>query len=261
MSRLGLGYRQELAAWLDSCPDGVDCIEITAEHFFGNDKKLTELKHKYPIMVHGLGISLGTPGPMARDYLDKFVGVCDAANADWVSEHIAFTRTAEIDLGHLNPIPYTRETLEYFAEHALELKSACQKPLILENITSHLSQIGDIPETEFINRLCEKTDCGLLLDVTNLYVNSRNHGYDALEWLRKIESEHIKQLHIVGFTYYDGNWYDSHSNAIQSELYELTREVIAYSGVDTIILERDRDFPAPQELQCELDQLRRCYEN
>jgi uncharacterized protein (UPF0276 family) len=180
-----------------------------------------------------------------------------AANPEWISDHIAFTRTAEVDLGHLNPVPPTREMLRVIAGHAREVAERCGKPMLLENITSHVQLTGDLREADFLNGLCEQADCGLLLDVTNLFINSRNHGYDALEWLRQIEPRRIRQLHIVGYSQANGRYMDSHAAPIQDELIALAREVVCYAPVEAIILERDEDFPDPAGLETEIAKLKR----
>ncbi|MGD8560363.1 MAG: DUF692 domain-containing protein [Gammaproteobacteria bacterium] len=260
MRRLGVGYRQPLAHWIDTYPAQLNCLEITAEHFFDDASKLTNLRSHYDLFVHGLGLSLGTPGALDQLYLDRFAAICEIAQPLWISEHIAFTRTADLDLGHLNPIPYTADTLAYFVDHALELKEKCQRPLLLENITSHIAIPSPLSETAFINAVCEQADCGLLLDVTNLLVNSRNHGYSPTQWLHEIHPDFIKQLHIVGYSESNGTFFDSHANNIQQDLYQLTREVIYYSQVDTIIIERDHNFPSTDQLTRELGNLEHCFE-
>jgi len=259
MRRLGVGYRKPLANWINSQPAVLNCLEVTAEHFFDEPSLLEDLSARYDLFVHGLGLSLGTPGPLNCDYLNRFTEVCQIAQPVWVSEHIAFTRTNEIDLGHLNPVPYNNETLAYFVDHALEVKTTLQKPLLLENITSHINIQSPLSETEFINEVCERAGCALLLDVTNLYVNSRNHRFSPEQWLREIHPEFIKQIHIVGYQEKDGTYYDSHANNIQQELYQLTREVINYSRVETIIIERDQNFPGMSQLEQELAILEQCF--
>ncbi|MDH5179098.1 MAG: DUF692 domain-containing protein, partial [Gammaproteobacteria bacterium] len=159
---------------------------------------------------------------------------------------------------HLNPIACTEDALANLVEHAQQVMAACHKPLLLENITTHLQVPGSIAETDFINRLCEQSGCGMLLDVTNLYVNSRNHGFDALQWLHEIEPHYIRQLHLVGYNKQGDTWYDSHAENIQQELYELTRTVMAYSNVEAIIIERDNNFPTTQQMQQELCNLEQC---
>ena len=253
---IGVGYRKELAGWIDSRPRGIECLEITAEHFFqGGEARLRQLASQFHLFVHGLGLSLGTPGPLDAKTLDHFAHVVSVANPDWISEHISFTRTAEADLGHLNPIPPTREMLHIIADHACEVSTRCGKPIILENITSHVRLSGDLTETEFLNLLCDRADCGLLLDVTNLFINSRNHGYDPLAWLHEIEPSRIVQLHIVGYTLSGERYMDSHSQPIQPELIELAVAVTRYAPVKAIILERDEDIPSAPELEKEIAKL------
>jgi len=255
---IGVGYRKELAGWIDSRPRGVECIEIMAEHFFhGGEERLAQLAKQFRLFVHGLGLSLGTPGALDTRTLDQFARVVRAADADWISDHIAFTRTAEADLGHLNPVPPSREVLRIVAEHACEVSARCGKPLILENITSHVRLTGDLSETDFLNELCECADCGLLLDVTNLFINSRNHRFDPLAWLHEIEPRHIVQLHIVGYSRAGNRYTDGHSQPIQEELIELARAVVSYAPLKAIILERDEEFPTTPELDLEIAKLER----
>ncbi|MCC7479451.1 DUF692 domain-containing protein [bacterium] len=258
---IGLGWRRPLAAWLDSTPPQVECLELTAEHFFdGGAERLQRLRGQYPLYLHGLGLSLGTPGPLDPQVLAQFCEVARLAQPQWISEHIAFTRTAEVDLGHLNPLATTEENLALMIKHARELSERCQRPLILENITSHLKLPG-MPECEFLTRLCEGADCGLLLDVTNLWINAQNHGFDPLEWLRGLPPQRIVQLHIVGYsshqdaagrTVYD----DNHAVDVQPELLELLSAVCAYAPVQAVILERDDAIPQPAGLIGELAKLR-----
>ena len=254
----GIGYRRELSAWIDTRPPGVDCLEITAEHFFhGGEEHLAALAKRFPLFVHGLALSLGTPGPLDQQHLARFARVVGVANPEWISDHIAFTRTVEADLGHLNPVPPTTEMLKIIADHAREVSERCRKPMLLENITSHVQLAGDIKETDFLNRLCERSGCGLLLDVTNLFINSQNHGFDALEWLHEIEPRHIVQLHIVGYSRSGSRYTDSHSKPIQEELIELARAVVRHAPVRAIILERDEDFPDVAGLEVEVAKLKR----
>jgi uncharacterized protein (UPF0276 family) len=253
---IGIGYRHELVHWINARPPEIGCLEITAEHFFdGGEAQLKALKRDYPLMVHGLGLSLGTPGPLDAETLERFAQVVRAGDPVWISEHIAFTRTHEVDLGHLNPVRPTEETLAILADHAQEVAGYCGKPLILENITSHLRLEGTMSETEFLNRLCERSGCGLLLDVTNLYINSRNHKFDPIKWLSEIDPHRIVQLHVVGYSKRHDRWEDFHGEPIQDDLLQLTKEVVSYAPVQAVIVERDKNFPPPEELARELRKL------
>lgn len=254
---IGIGYRRELAAWIASRPAAVECLEITAEHFYDDgEETLPQLRKEFRLFVHGLGLSLGTPGPLDPRRVEQFARVVQLAQPDWISEHVAFTRTPEVDLGHLNPIRPTRDTARMIAEHAREISERCRKPLLLENITSHLRVDGELSEPDFLNEVCDRADCGLLLDVTNLHINSRNHRFDPLGWLREIEPSRIRQLHIVGYSREGERFTDGHGEAIQPELIELARAVVEYAPVQAIILERDTNFPGADAMADEVAKLR-----
>jgi uncharacterized protein (UPF0276 family) len=258
MRRLGLGYRKQLGTWLTDKPEIVGNLEITAEHFFSSGEKLLrELSQQYEIFVHGLGLSLGTPGPLCKTTLESFARVAEIADAKWVSEHVAFSRTVDVDLGHLNPVPRTEDSLQTMIEHSMEVSEVCQRPIVLENITSSLDVGGTMDESDFLNRLCDGANCGLLLDVTNLFINSKNHGFDPLKWLRRITPSHITQLHVVGYSERDGMYHDHHSNRIQDDLMELIEAVLDYADVQAMTLERDERLEAVDEIESELGRLNR----
>jgi len=257
---VGVGYRYPLEGWITSRPAGLDCLEITAEHFFaGRHEMLRALRRDFTLFVHGLGLSLGTPGPLDADRLAAFARVVEVADPAWISEHIAFTRTAETDLGHLNPVRPNRPAAELIADHARAVADRCGKPIILENITSHLRLEGDLSEPDFLNAVCTRADCGLLLDVTNLFINSRNHRFDPLAWLHALDPQRIVQLHLVGYAKQGERYTDDHAHPVQDELLDLAREVIAYAPVRAVILERDADFPDATAMADELARLQRLF--
>ncbi|WP_145209623.1 DUF692 domain-containing protein [Gimesia alba] len=250
---IGVGFRKPLADWVLSDPIELDCVEVTAEHFFDSDTStLSQLAKDYLVSVHGLGLSLGTPGPLDNSTLRQFQRVADHANAKWITEHIAFTKTDDVDLGHLNPLPMTESSLTILADHAREVMDRCQRPLLLENITSYLRIPGDYTEPEFLNRLCERAGSGLLLDVTNLLINGQNHCFDPVKWLHEVEPDFIRQVHIVGYSIQNGIYHDRHCEPIQDNLYDLLSEVVRYAPVEAVILERDMAIPAPTDLSAEL---------
>jgi uncharacterized protein (UPF0276 family) len=253
---LGVGYRRQLAAWIASRPPEIGCLEITAEHFFDGDLSVVKaLRRDYPLYVHGLGLSLGTPGPLDADALEAYARVVESADPLHITEHVAFTRTRHVDLGHLNPVACTRENLAFLVDHARQVMDRCGKPLLLENIATALRLKGEIEETEFLNQLCDRAGCGLLLDVTNLFVNSRTFGFDPVEWMQRIEPRHVGQVHIVGYSRCGERWIDAHAEPIQRDLYDLAGEAMARAPVRSVILERDENIPSPAELAAELREL------
>lgn len=257
MTWVGMGYRSALAGWISTRPPEVQCVEVTAEHFFdGGFDDLKRLTAGYPVFVHGLGLSLGTPGALEQETLDRFVQVVQIAKPEWVSEHVAFSQSTEVDLGHLNPIRLSREMVGVIAEHANQIVESCGCPIILENISSYLRLEGEMSEPDFLNRVCETASCGLLLDVTNLFINSRNHAFDATAWLHQLDPRLIVQLHVVGYSQRGGQWHDFHSEPIQADLMDLICEVLDYAPVQAITLERDANFPPSADLARELTRLK-----
>lgn len=258
MTMTGVGYRSVLSGWLNTQPELVQCLEITAEHFYDpqHETHLQTLADQYKTCVHALGLSLGTPGPLDPNQLNQYARVVELTDPAWISEHISYTRSNDVDLGHLNPVPLTQTYLDALVDHTREIADRCQKPVILENVTAHQKPIGDIYEPNFISELCERAGCGLLLDITNLYINSHNHHYDPKHWLAGIDPELITQIHIVGYIQRDGKLYDSHHEPIQNEILDLLDHVLKTSPVKAITLERDDDEVTPDQVTSELTRIR-----
>jgi len=252
----GVGYREPLSDWIATQP--CECLEITAEHFYvREEERLEELADRFTLYVHGLGLSLGTPGPLDSERLEKFARVVERARPKWISEHVSFTRTKEVDLGHLTPVRPTKAAARIIAEHARELSERCERPLILENITSYVKIEGELSETDFLNEVCAQGNCGILLDVTNLFINSRNHDFDPFVWFQELDARRIRQLHIVGYGREGMRYVDGHGEAIQEDLIELAQAVFAHTSVEAIILERDAEFPGDEAMRAELSKLER----
>lgn len=257
---VGVGYRHPLHDWISTHPPELECLEITAEHFFdGEFGGLRDLSLEFPLFVHGLGLSIGTPGPLDLAYLEDFRRVAQAARAQWVSEHIAFTKSSEVDLGHLNPIVPNQSNLDLLVDHAKQVMDFCACPLVLENITSHIQLKGGLSEVNFLNELCHRSGCGLLLDVTNLFINGKNHGFDPSKWLADIAPESIVQLHVVGYRRRENKWIDSHGDSIQPDLWELIQMVSAHARPKAVIIERDIDFPVKAQIEQELKTLKSIF--
>jgi uncharacterized protein (UPF0276 family) len=234
----------------------VDCLEITAEHFFDAPETAPASSDSLPVYVHGLGLSLGTPGGIEEEALSAFAAVVERARPKWVSDHVAYTRMGGFDLGHLNPLPKTREAVRVIADNARRVADRCRRPMLLENITSHLDPGGDMTEPDFLNAICRGGECSLLLDVTNLLINSRNLRFDPARWLDELDRERVLQLHVVGYGVENGRWVDHHSAPMQDDLLELIAEVLRRCPVESVILERDGRLSELNEITSELAKLR-----
>lgn len=259
---VGIGYRDVYRADVFRHESEIDLLEITADHFFDPTPKATELlrllAERFPIIPHGLSLSLGSEEGLDKSYLSKLKGLVHQLDPPWWSEHIAFTRAGGIDIGHLTPLPKTKESLRVLQENVQIAMDAIEKPLILENITQNISFPQDtLDEASFLGELVDESNCGLLLDVTNLYINSINQRFDPLAVLHRLPPNRIVQLHFVGY-YDDGQTLiDSHAHSTNAEIWQLLEEVVRFAKVHGAILERDEHFPPFRELLLELDQMRR----
>lgn len=251
---VGIGFREQFRADLFLHRAKIDFLEITADHYLdATTQKRAELellKQHFPLIPHGLNLSLGSAEGVDEKYLEKLARLIEEIRPAWFSEHICFTKSGGVDIGHLAPVAFTRESLAVLKRNVRRVKEFIpQTPLILENITYMVRfPFSEMGEADFIRELVEETDCGLLLDVTNLYINSVNHGYDWRDFLEKLPAERIVQLHFVGSHRHGNLLIDGHAHRTEAEIWNVFREVCVKSNVKGAILERDENFPPFAEI-------------
>jgi len=255
---VGIGYRHPFKGDLFLNRSAVDFLEITADHFLDGGPQaqadLQLLAEHFTLIPHGLCLSLGSAEGLNEEYLQRLANLVQQVDPPWWSEHIAFTQAGGVDIGHLTPLPFTHEALDAFCENVRRATSVIERPLILENITYHMKMPGaEMTEPEFLRAIVERTGCGLLLDVTNLYTNAVNHGYDLEDVLDALPLDAVVQLHFVG-GHWDGDvLIDSHSSATPPEVWSVLQQVVERGNVKGVILERDEHIPPFAELRDELD--------
>ena len=258
---VGLGFRESFRGELFLRQAAVDFLEITADHYLDatreKERELDLLAEHFTLVPHALNLSLGSAEGLDPVYLKKLARLVNRIGPPWWSEHLSFTRAGGIDIGHLAPLPFTREALAVVRRNVEQARAMIDAPLILENVTYMLNVPGgELSEAEFIAEVCEQTDCGLLLDVANLYINSVNHGYDWREFLSRLPLERIVQLHFVGGHREQQLLIDSHSQPTPPEVWTVLEEVVARAPIKGIILERDENLPPFAELSAELERAR-----
>ncbi|MBD2775315.1 DUF692 domain-containing protein [Iningainema sp. BLCCT55] len=264
---VGLGFREPLKSNLFLQQQQVDFLEIVVEHYLDASKQkeqeLELLAAHFPIIPHAINLSLGSAEGLDTDYLRKLAALIKRLNPPWWSEHICFTKAGGVDIGHLSPLPYTKEAIEVLCRNIAEVRRWIDVPLILENIAYLVTLPGaEMTEAQFLTAVVERSNCGLLLDVTNLYTNAVNHGYDVGAFLAELPSDRVVQLHFVGGHWHDNVLIDSHSQSTPQEVWKLMDEVVARFPVKGIVLERDENLPPFTELTAELQQAReigRCH--
>ena len=258
---VGLGFRPPFRSELFAHSEQVDFLEIVADHYLDaspeKERELELLVANFTLIPHGLHLSLGSADGVDRVYLGKVARLIEQVQPPWWSEHIAFTRAGGMNIGHLAPLPFTREALEALCRNVAEVQRRIEVPLILENITYTVRLPGaPMSEAEFLAEVLDRTGCGLLLDVTNLHTNAVNHGYDVSAFLEKLPLERVVQLHFVGGDWQGGVLVDNHSQPTPPEVWMLMGEILGRAPVRGVILERDENLPPFRELLGEMGKAR-----
>lgn len=243
----GLGYRAELRKNIIKVKEEIDFLEIITDQFIENPRRMRELEEIctiFTVIPHGIGLSVGSAMPLDQNYLRAIKHISDLTKSPYYSEHLCMTRAPGIDIGHLSPLWFTEAVLENTIRNVTRVQEYIGKPLVLENVT-YLVGIpdGNMSQTEFFNRLVEATGCGVLLDVTNIFINSMNHEFDAIAFLEQMPLNRVVQVHIAGGFWRNEIFIDSHSEPVQEETWKLLQALVSRTQVKGVILEHDSNYP------------------
>ena len=259
---LGVGLRTvHYAHILGSWPD-VDWFEIISENYMDSGGRpihiLEQVAERYPIVMHGVSLSVGSTDPIDFEYLRKLKALAARVNAVWVGDHICWTGVASCNGHDLYPIPYNEENLRHVVERIKVIQDYLERPLVLENPSTYLTfKASTMPEQEFVGRMAEASDCGLLLDVNNVYVTCRNHDLDPYEFLKAIPYDRVVQIHLAGHTDKGTHCIDTHNNYVIDPVWEFYGYVHAQTGGRSTLLEWDADIPEFSVVHAEVLKARR----
>ncbi|MDH4557898.1 DUF692 domain-containing protein [Pseudomonas sp. BN417] len=257
----GLGlrsqYHQEV---LDQLP-AVDWFEVISENYLVSGGKplyyLDAIAERYPLVMHGVSLSIGGPHPLDRDHLRQLRTLAERIGPRWISDHLCWSRGNAHQLHDLLPLPFTEECLAHVAERVRQVQDALGRPLVLENVSSYLRCAdSEMSEWEFLAALVERSGCELLLDVNNVYVNARNQGFDPWEFIRALPAGAIRQLHLAGHSDYGHYLIDTHDAPVSDPVWRLYQRTLEHLGPVATLLERDDHLPPLDELLAELDKAR-----
>lgn len=255
----GIGLRPKHYQYiLDNRPQ-VDWFEIISENFLVAGGAplyyLDQIRAHYPMVMHGVSLSIGGCDPLNFDYLKQLKKLIARIEPAWVSDHFCWTGINGVNLHDLLPLPYTEEAIKHIVPRIQQVQDFLGQQILLENPSSYLSyKISEMPEWEFINTVCEQADCYILLDVNNVYVSAHNHGFSAAEYIEKIAAERVKQLHIAGHTKSRHYIIDTHDQPIITRVWDLYAAVIKRFGLISTLIERDDNIPPFEEMLAELKQ-------
>lgn len=230
-------------------------FEIIAEDFIGYGgyikECITEIRKTYPIIPHGVDLSIGSTDELNINHLQNLQKFLDQIEAPWMSDHLCFTMVDHTNLVDLIPLPFTQEAVDHVVSRVRRTQEIIARPFLLENVTRYITVSDrEMPEHEFITRIIEGANCGLLLDVTNVYLNSKFHGYDAWEFIRSLPLERVGQIHLAGWENKD-NVIDSHDAPVPPEVWELFEKVISRIGPTSVLVEWDKEIPPVERLLAE----------
>jgi uncharacterized protein len=259
----GLGLRPtHYEALLGEHLGAVEWLEVLTENYLVPGGRplhnLAKFHERYPLVMHGVSMSLGSSDPLDRVYLNELRALANSLEALWISDHLCWTGTDGINLHDLLPLPYTEEALQHLTARISEVQDLLGRRLLVENVSSYLSyRHSEMTEWEFLRELTARADCLLLLDVNNIYVSSVNHGFDPLDYLRAIPVERVQQIHLAGHSTVGDYLIDTHDQPVIEPVWSLYGAAIERFGAVATMIERDDNIPVVDELLTELTRARK----
>jgi len=258
----GLGLRAEhYQDILDGDPN-VDWFEVISENYMvpGGQplKMLDRVRERWPIVMHGVSMSIASTAAPDMDYLRDLKALADRVEPKWISDHLCWTGVHGKNLHDLLPIPYTAESLDHVVDRVHLVQDVLVRPLTLENVSTYVRFAeADMTEWEFISELSRRTGCWLLFDVNNVYVSAFNHGYDPLIFLNGIPQDRVVQFHMAGHDHMGTHIIDTHDREVCADVWALYRAALKRFGAVSTIIERDADIPPLAEIMVEVEETRR----
>lgn len=247
VTNCGIGYRDEIGHKILQNLEHLDCVEIISERYIRSPQALNELRiirEQVPIIPHGVSLSIASPS-LNESHLLLIKQMCNIISPPYYSEHLCLTHSPGIDIGHLAPIQYNEENLEIIIKNVMLVQDYLELPLVLENITyPFVFPYDTLTQAEFFSYLVAETNCGILLDIENLYINSINHEFSLSTFLDNLPCNSITQIHLAGGKNIGTKHIDTHSELISEPVWNLLQEVvIRCANIKTIIIEHDSNFP------------------
>jgi len=258
----GLGLRKEhYQAIVDTQPN-IDFLEILTENYMIEGGKplyyLDKIRQDYPMIMHGVSMSLGSTDPINKTYLNELKALINRVQPKWISDHLCWTGMDHKNMHDLLPLPYTEEAVIHMADKISQVQDYLGQQILVENLSSYITYKDDsMAEWEFLSAVCEKADCYLLLDINNIYVSSYNHHFDPMDYINGVDPKRVWQHHLAGHTN-DGNLIlDTHDQDIIDPVWDLYAKAAQTFGPVSTMIERDGNIPELDEVLKELDQAKK----
>jgi uncharacterized protein len=252
----GIGLRPpHYQAVLEERPR-VDWFEVISENFMvagGNPRRvLAAVRRDYQVVLHGVSLSLGSTDALDQRYLDELAALAQDVEPAWVSDHLCWTSVGGHHAHDLLPLPYTEEALAHVAARVLRVQDRLKRPILVENVSSYVTYTqSTMSEWQFLAALSERTDCGLLLDVNNVFVSAFNHGFSAEAFIDGIPRDRVGQIHLAGHSDHKTHLVDTHDHPVCDGVWALYRRALARFGRVSTLVEWDAEIPPLGDLVAE----------
>ena len=239
----------------------VDWFEVLSENYLVPGGKplyyLERIRANYPVVMHGVSLSIGGTDPLNRDYLKQLKALADRIEPRWISDHLCWTGVGGLNLHDLMPLPYTEEAVQHVVSRVKQVQDFLGRRILLENVSSYVTyKQSQLTEWEFLAHIAEQADCLILLDINNIYVSSFNHGFDPAEYLNGIPIERVRQFHLAGHQNCGNYIVDTHDHPIINPVWALYETAVKRFGSVSTMIERDDNIPPLKELLAELNHAR-----
>lgn len=257
----GLGLRPDhYEAVLNDAPR-VDWFEVISENYMVPGGKplhyLDRVRQDFPLVMHGVSLSIGSTDPIDETYLKDLKRLADRVEPDWFSDHLCWTGVHGKNVHDLLPLPYTEEAIGHVADRVSRVQDFVGRRMLIENVSSYITYTASaVPEWEFLNAVAERSDCGILLDINNVYVSGFNHEFDPKEYIEAVASERVFQFHLAGHSNLGDYIIDTHDHPVIDPVWDLYAFAVKHIGPVSAMIERDDNIPSLSELEAELDQAR-----
>lgn len=249
---IGIGLRPAHYETIFTTKPLIDWFEIISENFMVDGgsslEVLDRILENYPVVQHGVNLAIGSPDPLDFDYLRRLKALARRTKTPWISDHLCWGRLPGAHYHDLLPLPYTQEVIKYVVERAKIVQDYLEVPFALENLSSYVSYKADqMSEWEFYSAIVEQADIYMMLDVNNIYVSSRNHGFDPREYSRNLPVDRVLQIHLAGHTDHGTHVLDTHDHHVCDAVWDLYGEIYPRTKGVSTLLEWDDNFLSFEE--------------
>lgn len=253
----GLGLRTDHFEYILQHQPDIDWFEVLSENYLVAGGKpryyLEAIAEQYPVVMHGVSMSIGSSDPLDMDYLKALKKLSNDIQPKWISDHICWTSIHGVNSHDLLPLPYTEETVNHVAQRVRQVQDVLGRRILLENVSSYLSyQDSTMDEWDFLSQVAEAADCLVLLDINNIYVSARNHHFNPLDYLKKIDPRRVQQFHLAGHSDFGDYVIDTHDHDVPPSVWTLYQAALERFGAVSTMIERDANIPQFPALYNEL---------